>query len=264
MEVISAKCASCGHVVRVPESLGGKRAKCPECASTITIPTPDTSGGDLVSDEDLPVVAETDDITEDDGEPAPAEEEEEAERPRSRRREVGRRGRGGRHQPAGGRGGRQGRGGYGGGRRKKGSPAILIITIVIALALVAVIIVVATSESGGPAKNQKKDKAVEGPVQPARTEEDASLQSRCEAYVRAVNGQDPQDILNYYAHDQKREGLRAANRLVNEKVIYENALVTSASASTKTTVMSYEVGGQKQEKTLNWRKVDGKWYLTAP
>ena len=268
MDVISAKCDSCGHVVRVPKSLGGKRAKCPQCGNTINIPSPAQTSVDLVSDEDLPVVAETDDISEDDDEPVAKEggEEEEEERPRSRRLDPGRRGRkrGGR-QPATGRGGRQGgRGGYTGGRRRKGSPVVLIVTLVVALGLVMAIVIVVASQGGGPPKkNGQGEKAVKGPaVPPERTEDDANLQARCEAYVRAVKGQNPQTIVRYFAPDEQKAGLRAANRLVNDKVTYGNASVMSAVASTGTTVLSYEEGGQKREKTLKWRKVEDKWYRT--
>src|SRR5262245_50933295 len=88
-EIISAKCFGCGHVVKVPSALGGKKARCPKCTNTITIPSPADSSGDFVSDEMLPEVARDEDviegeiIEEDDGAPAdPAAEP--ARRPASR------------------------------------------------------------------------------------------------------------------------------------------------------------------------------------
>ena len=57
-EIISARCFGCGHIIKVPAALGGKKARCPKCTNTITIPSPsDTTTEDIISDADLPEVA---------------------------------------------------------------------------------------------------------------------------------------------------------------------------------------------------------------
>src|SRR5262249_46964836 len=66
-DIISARCFACGNIIKVPAGLGGKKARCPQCTNTISIPMPnDTQMEDIVSDADLPEVAR-------DGEPVRAE-----------------------------------------------------------------------------------------------------------------------------------------------------------------------------------------------
>ncbi|HEV3027190.1 MAG TPA: hypothetical protein VG457_06425, partial [Planctomycetota bacterium] len=57
-DIISARCFGCGHTIKVPAGLGGKKARCPQCTNTINIPNPnDTQHEDILSDADLPEVA---------------------------------------------------------------------------------------------------------------------------------------------------------------------------------------------------------------
>src|SRR5687768_8268742 len=72
-DIISARCFGCGHVIKVPSALGGKKARCPQCTNTIAIPTPADTTEEIVSDADLPEVARDDEIM--DAEEVPAGEE---------------------------------------------------------------------------------------------------------------------------------------------------------------------------------------------
>src|SRR5262247_1791450 len=57
-DIISARCFGCGNIIKVPAGLGGKKARCPQCTNTISIPMPnDTQLEDIVSDAELPEVA---------------------------------------------------------------------------------------------------------------------------------------------------------------------------------------------------------------
>src|SRR6185295_5161895 len=67
-DIISARCFGCGNVIKVPAGLGGKKARCPQCTNTISIPMPnDTQHDEIISDAELPEVAR-------DGEKVVAEE----------------------------------------------------------------------------------------------------------------------------------------------------------------------------------------------
>ena len=61
-DIISAKCFGCGHVVKVPTALGGKKARCPQCTNTIVIPTSADTSVELIPDEQLPEVAREEDV----------------------------------------------------------------------------------------------------------------------------------------------------------------------------------------------------------
>ena len=63
-DIISAKCFGCGHVVKVPAALGGKKARCPKCTNTITIPAQSEGGEEVVGDEMLTEVAREGEILE--------------------------------------------------------------------------------------------------------------------------------------------------------------------------------------------------------
>src|SRR6185295_2125086 len=68
-DIISAKCFSCGHVVKVPAALGGKKARCPKCTNTITIPSQPDGTEDVIGDEMLPEVARDEEVLQADYEP---------------------------------------------------------------------------------------------------------------------------------------------------------------------------------------------------
>ena len=53
-DIISAKCFGCGHIVKVPSALGGKKARCPKCTNTIVIPALSETSDEIVTDDQLP------------------------------------------------------------------------------------------------------------------------------------------------------------------------------------------------------------------
>src|SRR5205085_1475547 len=91
-DIISARCFGCGNIIKVPAGLGGKKARCPQCTNTISIPMPsDTQHDDIVSDAELPEVAREGEIVrpEEGDAPIPGQEEEPAEDPTETRRGRG-------------------------------------------------------------------------------------------------------------------------------------------------------------------------------
>ena len=72
-DIISAKCFGCGHVVKVPAALGGKKARCPKCTNTITIPAQSEGGEEVVGDEMLPEVARDGEVLEEEESVDPSE-----------------------------------------------------------------------------------------------------------------------------------------------------------------------------------------------
>src|SRR5436189_5112719 len=92
-DIISAKCMGCGNIIKVPAGLGGKKARCPQCTNTITIPMPsDSQHDEIVPDTELPEVARTGEIVrpEEGDAPIPGQEEEaSAEDPTESRRSRG-------------------------------------------------------------------------------------------------------------------------------------------------------------------------------
>src|SRR5262245_30827067 len=91
VDIISARCFGCGNIIKVPAGLGGKKARCPQCTATISIPMPnDTQLEDIVSDAELPEVARDGErlAAEEGDAPIPGEEPEEepAEPPEVKRR----------------------------------------------------------------------------------------------------------------------------------------------------------------------------------
>src|SRR5687767_15195291 len=67
-DIISAKCFGCGHIVKVPSALGGKKARCPKCTNTIVIPALAETSDEIVTDDQLPEVARDGEILDRDGE----------------------------------------------------------------------------------------------------------------------------------------------------------------------------------------------------
>src|SRR2546426_915757 len=199
-DIISAKCFGCGNVVKVPAALGGKKARCPKCTNTITIPSLSDTSEDLVGDEMLPEVAREDEELEgkyidDDGviqslappRAAPAR------RPSPSRNARGRGGRGtGTRGPA---------------RPAKSNTALIVGIAAGALLLVVLIAVAAGGNKGdGKAKSHAPAKSSQTPTAP-ESSEDADLGTRCMYYARAVNG-DKSDVnllMKYYAYEPDDE-----------------------------------------------------------
>ena len=254
-DIISAKCFGCGHVVKVPAALGGKKARCPKCTNTIAIPAPSETAEDIVGDEMLPEVArdgevvEGEWIDEDDGS---AQEAEDA----PRRAPSARRGSSGTTNPRV-RGGREG-GTRGPVARKKSSSG-LIVGVIIGVVVLGIIIGVAAGGKGGGG-NKKTDPKKGVHDKPQVDPEDAALGERCMNYVDAVNAQDDKKILRFYAYaeDEERPLGRAIRQMIEQGTKFEGAAIKSASAGSGTATFTY--GGGK-EKTISWKKVDGTWLI---
>src|SRR5688572_30904892 len=271
-DIISARCFGCGNIIKVPAGLGGKKARCPQCTNTISIPMPnDTQLEDIVSDAELPEVAR-------DGEPVLAEEgdapipgeAQEPEEPAEIKRKGGTSVRGRTYASAASnprvapRGGTQ--------TRPRPAPTKSNAGLMIGVGLgVVVLIVLALVVSGGSGhgkqatkgaatkdgKEKEKDTGTKQTT-PQYSGEDQALVSRLMDYAAAVNRGEPDQILMFYSFepDEKRRArLRIAQEIVDKKVTYEGVKVTSVGGGT---VLFSHNGGSK---SLTWKQVDGVWYL---
>ncbi len=251
-DIISAKCFGCGHVVKVPAALGGKKARCPKCTNTITIPELADSPGEFVSDEQLPEVArEGEDVVDgelvEEGEEVPAGEAQ-VDSPSERRR---RRGSSTTNPRMGGRGTQPRRGAP----RRKSSAGLFIgigIGVVVLIAIVA-----AAASSGG-----KKDR--KGPGTGGGTDggtqavaHDPALQLRCEEFLRAYKNANISQIAGFFGPESSQDrSLNASITRMIEDKRYDSASVRSAEVSGNVVLW---VGDK--EATLRWKQVDGTWYV---
>lgn len=271
-DIITARCAACGHSVKVPAALGGKKARCPQCAQVIAIPTTPDPSGEFVSDDQLPEVARDEDVLE--GLPAEDEEVVEGEpvdeRPISGRLKAALTPRRGTPTPtASGAAGRvRGSGGYprvpgrGAGRPpQRSSSAMMIIVGVAAAAVLAVVLVVALGggRGGGGGGRGEGEKTTAPAPPPQFTEADAALQKRCLEYIAAFNRGNVLEIVKFYSYAPNEEqSLKAAiSALLEQGTRYDDVgfKSTSAAAGTLTFVHS------KGERTMNWKEVGGTWLI---
>lgn len=272
-DIISAKCFGCGHVVKVPSALGGKKARCPQCTNTIVIPTSGDSNAELISDDQLPEVARDDqaaqgEVIEENAEVLEAEpvNEDEPSRTFEGRRRTRTRSRGGtrvrKKQDTRKSGPRQPKVGYAPVRKK--SSAGLIVGIVVALAAIGTVVAVVVSQGPGPPAPAPPGATDGQQAADQKNAEDHDLLVRCEQYTEAVNSQDPGRIKDFFRKgDNEQEVLRSVTRMVEQKTRYDNVTVKSASASSGQTTFTYSGGSGQAEKTLQWEKVGGKWMLTG-
>jgi hypothetical protein len=251
-DIISAKCFGCGHVVKVPAQLGGKKARCPKCTNTITIPELADSPGEFVSDEQLPEVARDGEILEGEevveGEEAPVEGAPEPPTERRRRRgssgtnpKVDRRGAPPRY----------------GASRKKSSSAGLYIGIGIGVVVLIAIIAAAASSGGG-----KKDRRGGGAGTPeagggSASTQDPALEARCEEFLRAYKNANIPQLAAFFGPEsgQDRSLNASITRMIEDKR-YDSASVKSADTSGNVVLL---VGDR--EAALRWKQVDGTWYV---
>jgi hypothetical protein len=286
-DIISARCFGCGHTIKVPAGLGGKKARCPQCTNTINIPNPnDTQAEDIVSDADLPEVAvdnhkfvpEEGDAPHPDAvaEP-PVEDPSEARRRGSSgtgvRRAVSANVTSGTH-PRVQRSGTQPR--YAGGGApagKKAAPApssnqgmiVGIIFGVVALIIIAFVVANKSKDGGGMAKpppktTKEREKDRETPKAPQYSPEDQALVARTLDYAAAINRGDAAQVFRFYTYDpeEERKVRIRATELVDKKLAYDSPQVTSVSAASGSVTFTY--GGGKQ-KTLQWKQVDSVWMI---
>jgi hypothetical protein len=274
-DIISARCFGCGNIIKVPAGLGGKKARCPQCTNTISIPMPnDTQLEDIVSDAELPEVArEGEPVLPEDGDaPIPGEEGGQSqEDPSDGRRRGGTSVRGRTytsapsHPRVAQRGGTQTRPRPGPTKSSSG------MMIGIGLGVVALIVLAVVAGGGGRGKQtpigktgtkEGKEKEREGALNktagPQYGAEDQALISRLMDYTAAVNRAEPDQIIMFYSYDpeeKRRARIRIAQEIVDKKVTYEGVKVTSVAGGTVTFTHN---GGQK---SLAWKQVDGVWYL---
>ncbi len=266
-DIISAKCFGCGHVVKVPGALGGKKARCPKCTNTITIPSPtDTATDDVVSDEELPEVARDDEVldglpVEEEAPPEPASRE---PRPRPGSSSAHRR-----VSPAGGRPPQGARGAPPRrGAPRKGSSTGLIRGLV--GGVLALIAIIAAAASGGRKPPPPKP-ADEGAPQAGRasireeTEADRQLKEQVRGYISEFNRRNIARAAQFYG-DRANEVKQAIGKLIDEGTEYRNFNFKDVNADTGTVTITCEyVTGTatdpNKEVTFRWKNVEGNWVL---
>ncbi len=279
-DIISARCFGCGHTIKVPAGLGGKKARCPQCTNTITIPNPnDTQTEDIIQDADLPevavdgekFVAEEGDAPHPDAIPEVQPDESPSEHRRRNSAGTGVR-RGGSGQtsttnPRIQRSGTQPRYSPQGGVAPKPAPASNQGMIIgIALGVVAVVV---AGKGGGQKqggeqkksvqKDRERDRETKSPA-PQYSPEDQALVAKALEYAAAVNRGDAAMVMRFYTYDpeDERKVRIKATELVDQKVMYDNPQMVSVSAANGSTTFSY--GGGKT-KSLQWKQVDNVWLI---
>jgi hypothetical protein len=282
-DIISAKCFGCGNVVRVPAALGGKKARCPKCTNTITIPTPADTSEEIVGDEELPEVARDEEVLQGDyiaeeGE-APFEENPHAPPPPPRApvsRSTDRRRKGtsvtrgrtasGRPSQKGTSAQRLGRSGPGPGPEpKKQNPALVIGIIVGVIAVVGMGLVLAGGKGGksggGKPSSGRPEKPKTGPPTPEVPLIDDELRNRMVAYINACSKSDFTRALEFhsYAEGEAFAIKRGISKGVDEGR-YEGASITQAKVDGDSGTVVYDSKGGSN-LTVNWRRVGGAWMI---
>lgn len=282
-DIISARCFGCGHTIKVPAGLGGKKARCPQCTNTITIPNPsDTQAEGIVPDAELPEVAidgekfvrEEGDVDHPDAVPQepPAEDPSEVRKRNTAsglRRAI---------TPASTtshariqRSGVQPRYAGPGGTAKPAPAAGSNQGMIIGIALgVVALLVIGFAVAGKGSKQQQTETKKSGTKErdrepgpknsPQYSPEDQALVAKTLEYAAAVNRGDAAGVLRYYAYDpeEERKVRIRATELVDSKVMYDNPQITSVSAASGTSTFTY--GGGKT-KSLQWKQVDNVWLI---
>jgi hypothetical protein len=268
-DIISAKCFGCGHIVKVPGALGGKKARCPKCTNTITIPSPtDTTTDDVVSDDELPEVARDDEVL--DGLPVEEEPSEEAAPEREPR---GRPGSSSAHRRVA-RSGRPQESGRGtqpryGAPRKKSSTGLIIGVAVGVLALIVIVAVAAGGKKQPPPRKAGTGTEQVGGGQETRekTADDIAIEERTREYISEFNRRNIAKAAQFFG-DRSGEVRQAIGRLVDDEVQYKNFNFKSSNAQTGVVVITCEYVSKSgtnanQEVTFTWKNVEGTWVLTG-
>lgn len=259
-DIISAKCFGCGHVVKVPSALGGKKARCPKCTNTIVIPALAETSDEIVTDDQLPEVARDDEVlegefVEPENEPRPPSD--------SRRERVS----SGAHRRVGAKDARaQGRGPA---RAPKKSNAGLIVGLILgAVALVAVLAILMNPGKTEPAgKTKRAEPAPKESSDPApRSAEDDALEARCREFIGAFNRGNVAQVARFYEPEPGRDLTQAVGRLMGEKPRYKSPEFKKSSAAEGLTVFVCEYSTQDgspvgKEISLRWKKIDAEWFI---
>ncbi len=262
-DIISAKCFGCGHVVKVPSALGGKKARCPKCTNTITIPAPTETAEDVISDDELPEVAKDDEVL--DG--LPVEEPPPPEPAAPSRETRTRPGSSSAHRriPAGGRGAAPR---YGAPRKK--SSAGLIIGLAIGAFALVVIIAVAASSGGKPLppKTPEDEQGQTGqPPVREKTAADLALEDRVKDYISEFNRGNIAKAAQFYG-DRAGEMRQTIGQMVDKGTQYRNFNFKSTNADTGVVTISCEYVTKTEtvpykEITWTWRNADGSWVIAG-
>lgn len=272
-DIIMARCFGCGHTLKVPAALGGKKARCPQCTNTITIPALHETQDDIVGDDQLTEVAKDGDSILDDDPPAPGEQVVEGELveddPSSVRRRGGTAARRGssssaalRAQTAGGRSGTQPR--YTAPAPKKSGAGLAVGVALGVLAVGGLILALAMGGGGGGAagKGGRGGKTTHGPetgpgTTPPASAIDDALQARVLDYLEAVNKGDPAKVIRYFPPEEEGTAIRDVNRFLEQRPAYSAYEVIKADAATGAVTFKHSGG----EKSMTWKLVSGTWYV---
>lgn len=278
-DIISARCFGCGNVIKVPAGLGGKKARCPQCTNTITIPMPnDTQMDEIIPDTDLPEVArEGEPVVPEEGDaPIPGIETEEAPKdPSEVRRKGGTsvRGRGTAatsSNPRVQRSGTQPRYSPPPKAAPKPSNTGMMIGIGLgAVALVILAVVLAGGKSQGktpvkiPTKEKERERESAVRNQPQYSPEEQALVSRAMDYTSAVNRGDVALVMKFcvYEPEEERKFRIRTTEMLDKKPQYDNVKIVSVSTSSGAVTFTYGTG---TTKSLQWKQVDGAWMLAEP
>jgi len=283
-DIIGARCLTCGHIIRVSAKYGGQKAKCPQCAGIIVIPTPWDSTMGIVPDTELPQVA-YEPVPEQAAEPEAAETEDApvhaktgAHRKTAGPRQTGTRS--ARRAPAGA--------GPATNRRPappRGSNTALIAGLVIGAVVIAGVAIAIIATSG---KKTRTDTTINVDRRdPAKGEQAAARQSESELYTRldefvsAYNKCDSKKIAEFYAEAKRKDVEKYFNEhYENCWFRYENHAAPSIQAGRETGVMQltfdriilnrnkkedekgYRTEEKEQKRSINWAKVNGAWLIT--
>jgi hypothetical protein len=262
-DIVSARCFGCGHTIRVPAALGGKKARCPQCTNTITIPAPSETQDDIISDDQLTEVArDTDPIAEEGDAPEIVQGElVEEEDPSAVRRRAGTGVRRGvsspnlRSVPAR----NEGRGTaprYAAPPKKSSTGLVIGVVVAVVVAGIAA----AAMLGGGGAAGRSKTRAgggETGQVVQATPGIDEALQVRCLDFIEAVNKGDPAKVVRFFAPEEESGALRDVNRFLEQKPSYANYEVLKADAATGVATFKHSGG----EKSFTFKKVGDQWYV---
>lgn len=265
-EFIGAKCFGCGHIIKVPVALGGKKARCPKCSDVITIPTPGDSAMEIVSDDMLEEVARDGEILEEEGLQDAG--------PKTPIRPTPRPGSGGRTSTP-----RRGTsiGTPRSGTRMRYSPsgssssAKTFWIIGAGIGLIILLAFLLGRPGGDPPPRPKAPPVTGGATGNPRSETADDLKIRCGGYLQAFKkAGSPDELLKYFhGADSSDKAIKAGlTKHLEQRTEYQEVVFKSASVEgdegTVTFVCDFVTKGESskaKEMTLRWRRVNNEWYL---
>ncbi|HYE98808.1 MAG TPA: hypothetical protein VEJ18_07855 [Planctomycetota bacterium] len=269
-DIISAKCFGCGHIVKVPSALGGKKARCPKCTNTIAIPALSETQDDIVGDDQLPEVAKEGDPIE--GEEI-LEEDPQEDAPQTAssaaRRALGGRRTGVREGGAAARGGARPTAPRLIPPRRSSNAGLVVGLLVGALALGALAFALtrkpADDRNRGPVKGGPSQESRSG-SETTRTAADAELEARCRDFLSAWNKAQIAQAAAFYDPEPSAEIKKRVGQMIEMGVQFKNPEIRAVSASqgTVTFLCEYQSSTEAaaaREVTLKWRQDGGTWYV---